>query len=129
VTTQYWPFFVYLGAAIVVLGGMLFISYALGQRHREPATNDPFESGVLPTGTSRIRFDVRFYLVAMFFVIFDLEAVFIFLWAVALRSAGWTGYLEIAVFIGALVVALAYLWRLGALEWGTPSRRGRHLER
>lgn len=114
-----WPFFVFLGAALVVLAGMLVISYALGERHVEPATREPYESGILPTGTARIRFDVRFYLVAMFFVIFDLEAVFIFLWAVALRQAGWTGYIDIAVFIAILVAALAYLWRLGALEWGT----------
>jgi NADH-quinone oxidoreductase subunit A len=128
VTSQFWPFFVYLGAALVVLGGMLVLSYLLGQRHREAATDDPFESGMLPTGSARLRFDVRFYLVAMFFVVFDLEAVFIFLWAVALRRAGWTGYIDIAVFIGILAVALAYLWRLGALEWGTPARTRRRLD-
>lgn len=118
-TAELWPFFVFLGAALVVLGGMLVLSYALGERHVEPGTGEPYESGIAPTGTARIRFDVRFYLVAMFFVIFDLEAVFIFLWAVALRQAGWTGYIEMAVFIGILLAALAYLWRLGALEWGT----------
>ena len=121
-TSELWPFFAYLGAALVVLAGMLALSYALGQRHREAATDDPFESGILPTGTARVRFDVRFYLVAMFFVVFDLEAVFIFLWAVALRKVGWTGYIDIAVFIGILFVALAYLWRLGALDWGSVSR-------
>jgi NADH-quinone oxidoreductase subunit A len=124
-TRELWPFFVFLGAALVVLGGMLVISYALGERHVEPATGEPYESGILPTGTARVRFDVRFYLVAMFFVIFDLEAVFIFLWAVALRQAGWTGYIDIAVFIFILVAALAYLWRLGALEWGTAIQRKR----
>ena len=113
----------------MVLAGMLVLSYALGQRHRESATNDPFESGILPTGTARIRFDVRFYLVAMFFVVFDLEAVFIFLWAVATRSAGWTGYIDIAVFIGILIAALVYLWRLGALEWGSVSRIRRSVGR
>ena len=121
-TSQLWPFFAYLAAALVVLAGMLVLSYALGERHREAATDDPFESGILPTGTARVRVDVRFYLVAMFFVVFDLEAVFIFLWAVALRRVGWTGYIDIAVFIGVLVVALAYLWRLGALDWGSVSR-------
>jgi len=125
VSNALWPFFVFLGAALVVLAGMLVISYALGERHVEPATGEPYESGILPTGTARIRFDVRFYLVAMFFVIFDLEAVFIFLWAVALKQAGWTGYIEIAVFIAILVAALAYLWRLGALEWGTVAQEKR----
>jgi NADH-quinone oxidoreductase subunit A len=124
-----WPFFVYLGAALVVLGGMLVLSYLLGQRHSEAATGDPFESGVLPTGSARIRFDVRFYLVAMFFVVFDLEAAFIFLWAIALQRVGWTGYIDAAVFIAVLVAALAYLWRLGALEWGSISRTGKDLDR
>lgn len=127
--SELWPFFVYLGAAVVVLAGMLVLSYGLGQRHREAATGDPYESGILPTGTARVRFDVKFYLVAMFFVVFDVEAVFIFLWAVALRQAGWTGYIDIAVFIGVLVAALAYLWRLGALDWGSVPRGRKGLGR
>jgi NADH-quinone oxidoreductase subunit A len=121
-TSELWPFFAYLGASLVVLAGMLVLSYGLGQRHDEPATGEPYESGILATGSARVRFDVRFYLVAMFFVVFDLEAIFIFLWAVALRRAGWTGYIDIAVFIGVLVAALAYLWRLGGLEWGSVPR-------
>ena len=124
-STDLWPFFVYLGAVIVILGGMLVISYVLGQRHNERATGEVYESGVLPTGTARIRFDVRFYLVAMIFVIFDLEAVFIFLWAVALHAAGWTGYVDIVIFIAVLVVALVYLIRVGALDWGSRQGRGR----
>lgn len=120
-----WPFFAYLGVSIVVVVGMLVISYVLGQRHAERATGEPYESGILPTGTARIRFDVKFYLIAMIFVIFDLEAVFIFVWAVALHEAGWTGYVDILVFIGVLVAALAYLWRVGALDWGPVGRRGR----
>jgi NADH-quinone oxidoreductase subunit A len=124
-----WPFFVYLGASVVVLGGMLLFSYLLGQRHSEPATGEPYESGILSTGTARVRFDVTYYLVAMFFVVFDLEAIFIFLWAVALRQVGWMGYIDIAVFIGVLVVALAYLWRLGALDWAGPGQAGRRLDR
>ncbi|HUS82866.1 MAG TPA: NADH-quinone oxidoreductase subunit A [Dehalococcoidia bacterium] len=128
-TAELWPFFAYLGASIVVLAGMLGLSYLLGQRHHEAATGDPYESGILPTGSARVRFDVTFYLVAMFFVIFDLEAVFIFLWAVALRKVGWMGYIDIAVFIGVLVIALAYLWRLGALDWGSVPRTRRNVGR
>jgi NADH-quinone oxidoreductase subunit A len=70
-----------------------------------------------------VRVDVKYYLVAMFFVIFDLEAVFVFAWAISLREAGWTGYVEMLVFLGVLTVALIYLWRLGALDWGEASRR------
>ena len=126
-TTDLWPFFVYLGAQLVVLAGMLILSYLLGQRHREPATDDPYESGILPTGSARLRFDVRFYLVAMFFVVFDLEAVFIFLWAVALRRVGWTGYIDIAVFIGVLVVGagLPLAARRARMGNGLASRRRR----
>ncbi len=116
-----WPFLAYLGAVLLVVVGMLALSYALGQRHHEEATGQPYESGVLTTGAARLRFDVKFYLVAMFFVIFDLEAAFVFAWAVALRESGWTGYIDMLVFIGILLVALAYLWRLGALDWG-PAR-------
>jgi NADH-quinone oxidoreductase subunit A len=72
---------------------------------------------------------VKFYLVAMFFVIFDLEAVFIFAWAVALRESGWAGYIEILFFIAILVSALVYLWRNGALEWGSAARKGKRGER
>ncbi len=114
-----WPLAVYFFAAVFVVGGMILLSYVLGQRHRERATGEPYESGIVSTGTAHIRFDVKFYLVAMFFVIFDLEAVFIFAWAVSLREAGWTGYFEMLFFIGILVAALVYVWRLGGLDWGT----------
>ncbi len=85
-------------------------------------TGEPYESGIVSTGAAHDRLSVHYYLVAMFFVIFDLEAVFIFAWAVALRQAGWAGFVEVAVFIGILIAALAYLWRLGALDWG-PGKR------
>ncbi len=97
---------------------MIALSYFLGERHREKQTNEPYESGIVSTGTARVRFDIKFYLIAMFFVIFDLEAVFIFAWAVSLRENGWPGYIEMVIFIGILASALIYLWRLGALEWG-----------
>lgn len=117
-----WPLVVYFAAVVVLVAGMIGLSYLLGQRHRERATGKPYESGIAPTGSARIRSDVKFYLVAMFFVIFDLEAAFIFAWAVAVRELGWAGYVEILIFIGVLVVSLIYLWRVGALEWGTRER-------
>lgn len=102
---------------------MMAVSALLGQRHKQRTTGDPFESGMVPTGSARIRFDVKFYLMAMFFVIFDLEAVFVYAWAVDVRRLGWSGYVEILVFIGFLVLALFYLWRIGALNWGTRGQR------
>lgn len=119
-TTPLWPLSVYIAAAVAIVAGMIVLSYVLGQRHRGRATGEPYESGIVSTGFAHVRFDVKFYLVAMFFVIFDLEAIFIFAWAVALREVGWAGYIEVLVFISILVAALIYLWRMGALEWGTP---------
>jgi len=98
---------------------MLGLSYLLGQHHNERATGSPYESGILSEGSARVRFSAKFYLVAMFFVIFDLEAVFIFAWAVAVKETGWIGYAEVFVFIAVLLVTLGYLWRVGALDWGT----------
>lgn len=113
-----WPLAVYFTAVVILVTLMITLSYVLGERHREKQTAEPYESGIVSTGTARMRFDIKFYLIATFFVIFDLEAVFIFAWAVSIRETGWTGYAEMLVFIGILAAALAYLWRLGALEWG-----------
>ncbi|HJU15851.1 MAG TPA: NADH-quinone oxidoreductase subunit A [Stellaceae bacterium] len=111
----------YFGAILALVAAMLGLGYVLGQRHRTRATVQPFESGMIPVGNARIRFPAQFYLIAMFFVIFDLEAVFLYAWAVAAREVGWSGYVETLVFIAILVAALAYLWRIGALDW-TPRR-------
>jgi NADH-quinone oxidoreductase subunit A len=117
-----WPFVVYFAAVIAVVTAMLAISFFLGERHREKATNEPYESGIKSTGSAHLRFSIKFYLVALFFVIFDVESMFIFAWAIAFRELGWAGYISIVVFIGVLAAALVYLWRLGALDWGTNKR-------
>ena len=101
---------------------MIGVSYILGQRHRERATDIPYESGIAPFESARLRFSADFYLIALFFVIFDLESVFIFAWAIAVRETGWVGYIEALIFIGILIGALIYLWRMGALDWGTVRR-------
>ena len=93
-----WPLVVYFAAVILIVATMLSLSYVLGQRHKEPATGSPFESGIVSEGSVHVRFSVKFYLVAMFFVVFDLEAVFIFLWAVVGRELGWAGYREVLIF-------------------------------
>ncbi len=121
-TETLWTLGVYFVAVLLLVTAMLAVSHVLGQRHNEHATGSPYESGILSEGSARVHLSAKFYLVAMFFVIFDLEAVFIFAWAIAARELGWTGYWEILVFISVLVAALGYLWRLGALDWG-PSRR------
>jgi len=119
-STPAWTLFVYAAAVVFVVAAMIGISHVLGPRHSERATGDPYESGNLPTGSARLRVPVNYYLVAVFFVIFDLEAAFLFAWAIAVRQAGWSGFVEASVFIAVLLVALVYLWRQGALDWGPP---------
>jgi NADH-quinone oxidoreductase subunit A len=113
---------------IVVVGlcfAMLGISALLGERHSEPATGEPYESGIVGTGSTQVRLSIHFYLVAMFFVVFDLEAVFLYAWAVAAPELGWAGYIEVVIFVAILLVGLAYLWTQGALDWGTAARMKR----
>jgi NADH-quinone oxidoreductase subunit A len=123
VSAPVWPLAVYFVAVVILAAIMLVLSYILGERHGERATGQAYESGMLPTGSARLRLSVKFYLLAMFFVIFDLESVFIFAWAVAFRELGWIGYAEVLFFIGVLLAALIYLWRIGALDWGTTRRK------
>lgn len=98
---------------------MLAVAYFFGARPRKREDALPYESGMVPTGTARIRYDVLFYLNAMFFVVFDLETMFIIAWAIGFREVGWAGFVEILIFVIMLLVALVYLWRLGALDWRT----------
>jgi len=117
-----WPLALYFVLVVGLVAAMLGLSYVLGQRHRERATARFYEGGIESEGSARVRLSPRFYLVAMFFVIFDLEAVFLFSWAVAARELGWPGYCEVAVFAGLLAAALVYLWRVGALDWAIVRR-------
>lgn len=120
-----WALGVYFAVVLVLVATMLVVSYLLGQRHHENATGAPYESGIVSAGSAHVRLSAKFYLVAMFFVIFDLEAAFIFAWAVAGRQLGWSGYWEMLIFVGVLLAALVYLWRLGALDWSTVRRHTR----
>lgn len=124
-----WPFALYAALVVVLAAGMLLVSWVLGNRHKQRATGQPYESGMVPTGTARLRLPVDYYLVGMFFVIFDLEAVFLYAWAVSARRAGWAAFGEICIFVFVLLVALGYLWGVGALDWGTrvgaPDQGGR----
>jgi NADH-quinone oxidoreductase subunit A len=117
-----WIFLGYSLAVLLISSSMILVSHFLGERHREKATLEPYESGIRPTGSARIRFSTKFYLVAIFFLIFDIEAVFIFAWAIAARQAGWEGYAVALIFIGVLMAALVYEWRMGVLDWGSGKR-------
>jgi NADH-quinone oxidoreductase subunit A len=124
-TSILWALAAYFILVVLLVTIMMSLSYVLGEKHNEKATGEPYESGIVSTGSARIRLSAQFYLVAMFFVIFDLESVFIVAWALGIRQLGWAGYAEILVFIVFLLAALIYLWRLGALDWASSAARQR----
>ena len=117
------PFLFYVALVLAVVATMLGLSYFLGQRISRPYKDIPFESGIVSVGSAQFRISVHFYLSAILFIIFDLEVVFLFSWAVAVKQAGWPGFIEITVFIGILLAALFYLWRIGALDWRTQTQK------
>lgn len=119
----FWPLIVFALAVISLIGIMIGLSWVLGERHNEKATNEPYESGIPPTGDARLRFSSGFYIIAMFFVIFDLDAAFIMLWAVSFRELGLPGYIGIVIFIGLLIVLLIYELSIGALDFGPNGKR------
>ena len=120
-TESLWPLGLYLVAALAILGTMLGLSYLVGEQHRQMDTDRPYESGVEPTGSARVRLSAQFYLVAMFFVIFDLEVAFLFAWAVTATQLGWTGFAVAGIFIVILELVWGYLWAVGGLDWGESS--------
>ena len=123
--TQHWSLGAFLIGIAAVCAFMLFVPVWLGGRTWGRAKNDPFESGVVSVSSARMRLSAKFYLIAMFFVIFDVEALYLYAWAVCVREAGWTGFIEVSIFVAVLLVGLVYIWRLGALEWAPEGRRRR----
>jgi len=122
--TTLWSLALYIALVIGLCVVMLGLSWVLGERTPyTKATLEPYESGIVHVGYARYRFSAKYYLVAMFFVIFDLEAVFVIAWSVSARESGWPGYIEMLVFLGILVAGLTYLWRLGALDWAPRPRK------
>ncbi len=119
---------VYLAVVVLLVGFLMLVTHLSGERHFQSGTGIPYESGVPLTGSARLRFAADFYLIAMFFVIFDISAVFLFAWAVAARELGWPGYVAAVVFMIETVAGLAYLWKKGAFDWGARRLR-EHRER
>ncbi|AMX03061.1 NADH-quinone oxidoreductase subunit A [Microbulbifer thermotolerans] len=118
-----WPLIVYGFAVLALIALMLGLSYFLGQRRRDAATDEPFESGIVSQGSAHVRLSINYYLVAILFIVFDLEAIYLFSWAIAFRQTGLLGFIEAAIFIVILLAGLIYLWRLGALDWGGKQQR------
>lgn len=109
---------IYSFMVLALIAVLLFLSTWLGENKKNPEKVRPYECGIIPTGPARFRYPAPFYLVAIFFLIFDVEAVFIFTWAVAFEQLGWAGWLQIFFFIFVLLFGLFYIWRKGGLEWG-----------
>lgn len=120
-TGEIFPLVLYTAAVSLLIGFLLVAAWWLGAKRHTVAKEIPYESGVIPSGTARLAYPVPFYLVAIFFIVFDVESVFIFAWAVAWDELGIAGLLHITFFIVVLLLGLVWLWLKGGLEWG-PSR-------
>ena len=114
---NYLPVLIYLIIAAGIVGLIVLLSEFLGKKTHTPQKDMPYECGMDPIGDARARYTVRFYVIAMFFVVFDIEAIFLYPWAVVFKPLGWFGFIEMFVFIAILAVGLLYVWGKGALEW------------
>jgi NADH-quinone oxidoreductase subunit A len=114
----YFPVLLQALIAMAVAAGMIGGSYFLGKRVRNRVKDVPYESGIVPTGDARQRFSVKFYLVAMLFILFDIEAIFLYPWAVVFRELGMFAFVEMLIFIVLIVSGFVYIWKKGALDWG-----------
>jgi NADH-quinone oxidoreductase subunit A len=114
---SYVPLLIFVLIVLGLVGALVTLSFVLGPSKPHKTKLAPYESGIIPDTPAHRRMSVRFYLTAMLFIIFDVEAVFFYPWAVLLRQLKWFGLIEMGVFIGILLVALAHIWRKGGLEW------------
>ena len=108
---------VYGVLVLAFVAAQLFLASWLGEKEKSLEKSRPYECGVIPTGTARLRYPVPFYLVAIFFLIFDLEGAYIFTWAVAYEDLGWPGWMQMSFFIILLLIGLLYIWKKGGLDW------------
>ncbi len=121
---ELWPILLYFIFTLVLLIAVMAASSVLGPRGQGHSTHLPYESGILSLGNARIKFGNHFFLYAIFFVIFDLETLFLFAWAISVEQVGVVGFIEAVVFIFILLVALFYLWRIGALRISSKHTEG-----
>ena len=116
-TEVYFPVLLQAVVAMLLAAGLLTVSYLLGKRVRNRVKDMPYESGIVPTGDARQRFSVKFYLVAMLFILFDIEAIFLYPWAVVYRELAMPGFVEMLVFVILILSGFFYIWKKGALDW------------
>lgn len=114
---EYIPIALILGIAVLLGGGILAMSAMLGPRKADPAKSAPYECGMPPVGDARVRFSVKFYIIAMLFILFDIEVVFMYPWAIIYRRLGLFGFYEMLVFVVILFIGYIYVLKKGALRW------------
>lgn len=114
---------IYVGISVLLILLLLFLAWWLGNKTHSQVKGEPYECGVLPTGEARLSEPVPFYLVAIFFIVFDVEMIFVVSWAVAYDLLGWAGFLNVSFFILILFVGLVHLWKTGGLDWGPSVQR------
>jgi NADH-quinone oxidoreductase subunit A len=124
--TELLPLIIYTGVTVALIGILLLAAWWLGARTSSPNKSLPYESGVIPTGSARLAYPVPFYLIAIFFIVFDVESAFIFTWAVVWEQLGIAGLIHISFFIIILMLGLIWLWIKGGLEWGPSGGKHRH---
>jgi NADH-quinone oxidoreductase subunit A len=120
---SYFPVLVQVLIAIALAAGLIGASTLLGKRARSPLKDTPYESGMAPVGSARERFSVKFYLVGMIFILFDIEAVFLYPWAVVFRQLKMFAFAEMFVFVALILVGYFYVWKKGALDWSTDNNK------
>jgi NADH-quinone oxidoreductase subunit A len=118
---NYLPLLIHFLVAGALAGAIVLLSYLIGHRKPTLAKMSPYECGMQPVGDARERFSVKFYMVAMLFIIFDVEAVFLYPWAIILKDLKMFGFWEMMVYIGIVLVGFLYVWKKGVLEWGGAS--------
>lgn len=117
ILSEYFPIWVFMVVAFCVACAAVVLSFLLAKHRPDNHKNAPYECGFPPFGDARAKFDVRFYLVAILFIIFDLEIAFLFPWAISLGDIGFAGFVSMLIFLGVLTVGFVYEWKKGALEW------------
>jgi len=123
-TEEYFPVLLQALVAMLLAAGLITVSYLLGKRVKNRVKDMPYESGMVPTGDARQRFSVKFYLVAMLFIVFDIEAIFLYPWAVVYRELLMPGFIEMLIFVILILSGFFYIWKKGALDWsGADSKR------
>jgi NADH-quinone oxidoreductase subunit A len=114
---SYIPILLLMGVSLANALGIMVLTHLVSPYRPTPAKQDPYESGMIPLGNTRERFSVKFYMVAILFIVFDIETVFLVPWGVAFRRLGVFGFIEMLVFIAVLLVGFIYIWKKGALQW------------